>query len=231
MVLGADPDAKVKEWPDDPKPQGMEYRAAPNVREMTDYFAYHREMKMSQRCDSDDKVILNRFFSRRYEQGFTKPSLIKMVDRFFQSWGSEYDQPALAFTSTKMQDKLLIEAKMVKQDDVLDWMLGSMSDSGPFEDNKEMRKAVLLAGDCVNRYPDVVADILRMEGTPEVTRKRLSLLNAIIKAKVEHQPIPHGVRMPVMPAELTGAGRLRPQQDSFKKAMAGIPRKKERREV
>lgn len=227
MVLGADPDAKAKDWPDDPTPRQFQGRVSPPIRRLLDHFCYHRGMTMSMRCDDQDKSILGRYFAKKTSQGFTEASLVRLVDRFWQSWGSEYDKPALAFVSSKMQDKLIHEAEVVKDDPILTWMLDGMPDRGPFEDSREMRKAVLLAGDCVNRYPDVVASVLAVEGTLEATRERLNLLDTLVATKLSRGSLSYASSLARhLPDELQGPGSLRPLQPTLQLAIANIPRRK-----
>jgi hypothetical protein len=234
MVLGADPDAKIKEWPDEPINTASLYRCRPDVRELSDHFAYHKGMTMGMRCDTTDRVILNRLLSRRMDQGYTKESLRHMIDRFFQSWAKDYQLPVLAFVSKAVQDTLTREAEVVKGDPILRWLLDGMPDQGPFENCKEMRKAVLVRADneVMSRYPDVVADVLRIEGTYERTLTRLSLLNKLVTRKLQLSPFPVEVddaaMKRILPPELLGGGPLRLSQGTIQQAIGALPIKKAR---
>jgi len=206
------------------------------VWSLVSYFSYHKGMKMSQRNDDTDKVILGRTLSRRLDQGYTPESLKGMIDRFYQSYGKDYSLPALAFVSKPMQEKLTHEADVVKDDPILQWLLNGMPDRGPFDEPREMRKAVILAGDAINRYPDVVADILRIEGTYAATSSRLAFLDQVIGTKINrggHTPMgfPDDVIFPVarlLPPELRGAGPIRPRHDTVQAAIAALPIKRSR---
>lgn len=176
-VLGADPEQEVKEW--DESPTTRVWRVGKDVYALTQYFAYHPRMKMSQRHDATDTAVLNRLFSKRLKQGYSEETLRLMVDRFYQSWAADSNTPALVFSSNKVQDVLRSEADVAKTDPVLNWMLMGMPDRGPFDDSKGMRKALLLdGGDALFRCPELVADILRREADVPTTSSRLRELNA-----------------------------------------------------
>lgn len=205
VVFGADPDAPTKEW-DERKPKLF---ASKPVAALTNYFAYHPNMKMSQRCDDQDKLILHRHFSRALKKGYTDFTLRKMVDRFFQSWAADYETPAYAFVSRKVQDVLELEAEVVKDDPVLLWLLHGMPNIGPFEDSAEMRKCVLLnVGDALHVYPDYVADIIRKDAGYTKTADALEKFES----------------------ELDSIRPRRPKYDTIHQAIAAIPIKKKSRD-
>lgn len=179
-VLGADPEQAVREW--DESPTTRSYRVSRDVYDLEQYFAYHPRMLMTQRHNGQDKAILNRLFATRLKQGYSIPSLKNMVDRFYQSWAADSEVPALTFSSTVVQDVLRQEADVVKSDPYLNWMLMGMPDTGPMEDPKGMRKAVLLyAGDMLLQYPEKVADVLRKEADVETTGEHLSTLRLSLR--------------------------------------------------
>jgi len=166
IVLGADPDAEVTPWLDAADEYVPTVYASPPVRRLINHFAYHKDMKMSQRCNEQDKGMIGKLLSRRLKQGYTAESLTKMIDRFFQSWASEYDAPAYAFVSNKIQDQLLQEAEVVKNDPVLEWLLMGMPNTPLYLEPTEVRRAVLQASpDLTHRYPEYLADAIREDDT------------------------------------------------------------------
>ena len=202
MVLGADPDVEPNAWPE---PVAVPFMR-PDVYELTSYFSYHNGMRMSQRNDDADKMILARLFSMRLHQGYTMDSLKGMVDRFYQSYAKDYVLPALAFASKQMQNTLTREAEVVKDDPVLKWLLDGMPDVGPFTEPKEMRRAVLTSStEFTHRYPDLLADVLRVDDTPEGTVSRLAA------AEFEWT------------RSLKSVKDARPRYDTMQQAIAAIP--------
>lgn len=223
-VFGADPEAEVSAWSEYEGPT-RRYVSKP-VSGLTSYFGYHPQMKMSQRFDDEDKVILNAYFSKRLKQGHTDRSIRKMIDRFWQSWGSDTERPAFTFTSTKVQQVLVLEAEIVKDDPVLEWLLDGMPSNGPFEDSNEMRKLVTRHSvEGLFRYPDVVADILR----PETGNEGAVLLD--LEDAIDHklagsdQEVNYRFlqQRSTLPKELTGPGKLRPRHATVQAAIANIP--------
>jgi len=228
-VFGADPDASVTAW--------SEYEGQPRmfaskpVNALTTYFGYHPSMRMSQVFGDEDKTVLNAFFSRKLKQGHTDRSLKKMVDRFWQSWGADSSRPAYTFTSNKVQQELIKEAEIVKDDPILSWLLDGMPNSGPFEDSSDMRKIVLKFSDeGVLRYPDVVADLIRADNGNE--QDRLWFLENVIGLKLgtfkEEDLADEWVVLGLyttLPKELTSrrSTRIRPRRDTVQEAIANIP--------
>jgi hypothetical protein len=202
--------------------------ASKPVNTLTVYFGYHPSMKMSQVFGDEDKTVLNAFFSRKLKQGYTDRSLKRMVDRFWQSWGADSSRPAYTFTSNKVQQLLAKEAEIVKDDPVLDWMLEGMPNHGPFEFPAAIRKALLhCSNDVLNRYPELVADILRPDDAMEAAI--LWELEEVIVARLSRSKVPQFPELRkrvVLPKELEGAGPLRPRYDTIQEAIANIPLRK-----
>lgn len=238
VVLGADPDQEQREFPE--TQARTSFRARPEVYELTSYFGYHPRMKMSHRHDATDVAVLNRLFSSRLKQGYTSATLKSMVDRFYQSWAADSLVPALTFSSRVVQDALLREADVVKDDPVLNWLLNGLPDTGPVEDPKGMRKALLISQDeLLFRYPEVVADILRAEIGHAQTCTWFTLLDNLIKwnlgeledsgrnlpTEMDLQRMARA-RVHVPPVLLTGRRSprsVRAKQDTVPKAIASIP--------
>lgn len=198
-VLGADPDVEYKEFPEFTPTLFM----SRPVRGLVDYFAYHRGMKMLQRCNDTDRAILGRFFKQSLGRGYTESTLKSMTDKFWQSWGGDTDVPALSFVSSEMQDKLQqerkisderpevdetgdveIKARMTKHvfdDKYLKWLFEGMPDTG-IEGAREYRKLVVIHSKGLElRYPEVVADILRLERSEKWTIGALRYVNDLVQ--------------------------------------------------
>jgi len=226
-VFGADPDSETSIWEENTH-FVRKYVSKP-VNGLTHYFGYHPQMKMSQRFDEEDKTVLNAYFSRRLKQGHTERSIKKMIDRFWQSWGSDTERPAFTFTSNKVQQALILEAEIVKDDPVLEWLLDGMPSNGPFDDSNEMRKIVTRhADEGLFRYPDVVADVLR----PDTGNEAAILLDLedVISHKLHGDDRAVNYRFlqqrSALPKELVGPGKLRPRQETVSAAIASIPLQK-----
>lgn len=235
-VFGADPDDEDKGWEEVPRTANR-FVSRP-VRDMTNYFAYHRNMSMSHRFNEDDRNRMNMFFSRRLKQGFSPESLKRMVDRFYQTQAAETTFPSALFCTNEVQAKLMEDEPIEVPDDVLTWLIEGMeSDYGLFSDPKSMRKAVMTC--CYEghmRYPDVVADILRLDGSFTTTCYLLTALELAIDWNLGEE-INQGEAVQVgtlsdrvlLPQELNIKKRapksLRPHHNTVQQAVLGIPRK------
>ena len=177
-TFGADPDLPEKDW--EMSVSTPRYVSRP-VRELTNYFAYHKNMRMSQRCDEDDKVRLNVLFSRRLKQGFSAESIKAIIDKFFQTPEGQTAYPAPLFCTNDVQATLVEGVEMRANDSVLQWLVDGMPNNDDlFDDSREVRKAVLLTCDeALFRYPTVVAEILR--GDSREFHSRLTALEGLIK--------------------------------------------------
>lgn len=230
-VFGADPDEPTSSWEEAPTPRRVRMRNS--VYEMVNYFSYHPQMRMSMRCEEQDKAILARLFSRLIDKGFSTQSLKLTVDRFFQTWGGESKVPALAYASSKMQTQLLAEAEIVKDDPHLQWVLFGMPTSpSPFDSGtaKHIRNVVSqFCGDTLFRYPDVVADILSQDMYLEASLVTLGQLvdfhngtgSAPESASVQH--LGSLVHLPEELCSTTRKHRIRPIKASIHEAVAAIP--------
>lgn len=208
------------------------------VRDLTNYFAYHRNMQMRHRFNEDDRSRMNIFFSRRLKQGISAAALRQMVDRFYQTQATETEFPAALFCTNKVQDTLLPEAEVSTEDEVLRWLLDGMSSSGPFADSKAMRRAVILhAEESLLRYPDVVATILRKDLPFDDTASMLVALDRLIAWNLsdggdvgQDRQI---LRTIPLPKELASPGRspksIRKLHDDVKRAILGIPMRRVKR--
>ncbi len=225
-VFGADPDAPVKEWEEPVRP--MAVAPGKSVHGLATYFGYHPQMKMSMRFDNEDRLVLYRYFSRMLKKGYKETDLRSMIDRFYQSWAADSATPAYTFVSNRVQEQLQDGVAVVKDDPVLMWLLDGMPDDGPFEDSREYRKALVVSYDeALHRYPEVVADILRKDYSPQYVSTCVQALNDLIwyHESGEERPDMALFSGIPLPEELVSIRRrkLRPRQPSVAKAIAALP--------
>jgi len=185
--FGGDPDTPEKEWDENPRPKRNVVN--PKLMYLVNYFAYHKDMKsMTRMCPPEDKRILSYTFGRLLKQGYTEKSLQFIVDRFFQSWAKDAERPAMLFSTTKVLSKLLVEAEMSHDDPMIQWLLEGMPNVGPVYDPKSYRKAVLLACQESLRYPDVIADILRLGFRFSTAYEMLMALEQVVRYNLAGKP-------------------------------------------
>jgi hypothetical protein len=229
-TFGADPEDNDMGWTD--TAPANRYVSKP-VRELTNYFAYHRHMSMSQRCSDADKSMLNIFFSRRLKQGFSADILKDVIDRFYQSSAGQVEIPAPLFCTNDVQNELMSDADVTKDDEVLQWFLDGMPNDGLFSDTREMRKAVILyCEDALLRYPEVVADILRTDDPEPHTSDRLAALEELVAWNLGTHDVDTGQLQETLasislPKELASRGRspksIRKRHETVKQAIVAIP--------
>jgi len=179
-VFGADPDKPTEYWSDMPTTT-TRYVSKP-VRELTNYFAYHRHARMSQRCNEEDKARRNMFFSRKLKQGFDAASIKAIIDRFYQSPAGQYEHASALFCKDSVQKELAEDIDIHNNDVILQWLLDGMpSDCTDLTDAREVRKAILLNCDeSLLRYPEIVAEIVRVDDPEPYLSQRLSALEDLI---------------------------------------------------
>lgn len=189
-VLGADPDSPENEWDESPRHTVRcvgQFDA--RLSYLINYFAYHKAMEsMNRLCPPADKRILGYTFARLLKQGYTEQSLKFVVDRFFQSWARDTERPVMLFSKKDTLMHLLTEAEMVSKDTILQWLIEGMPNIGPVEEPKEYRKAVIMTCDECLRYPEVIADILRLGFGYPTLSKMLESLEAIVKYNLAGKP-------------------------------------------
>lgn len=203
------------------------------VRDLTNYFAYHRGMRMSQRCTDDDKSMLNIFFSRKLKQGFSADILKDVIDRFYQTSAGQTDIPAPLFCTNDIQNELMFDADVTKDDEVLQWLLDDMPNGDLFTDPREVRKAIILyCEDGLLRYPEVVADIIRTDDPEPYLSDRLEALESLIMWNLEGHDADIGqlqetLASITLPKELASPGRspksMRKKHETVKQAIVAIP--------
>jgi hypothetical protein len=180
VILGADPDApaKVTDWEEYPP----SVRFNPRTAGLVHHFGYHPSMSMRQRFNDFDKTILSGHFSKMLQRGYSHTTLKEMINRFWQSWGAEYDTPATAYVSNAMQEKLTAGISPTKLDTYMDWLVAGMPDDGPLDDPSHIRQAVVLAStDLTHRYPDVVAEIVKMNRGFSLSRRLIIAADQLIR--------------------------------------------------
>jgi len=230
-VFGADPEAEDRGWEDVRTSQGV-FVSRP-VRELTNYFAYHRNTRMSQRCNEEDKSRLNIFFSRKLKQGFDSASIKEIIDRFYQSPAGQHEFASALFCKDDVQKELMEDIDIGNSDPVLQWLLDGMPNSGPFTDPREVRKAIMQECDeSLLRYPEVVADIIRIDDPEPHLSRRLASLESLILWNLADNSEDAGQLQDVLciitlPKELASRGRspksVRAKHGSVKDAVMRIP--------
>lgn len=227
--FGADPDAPHTEW-ETPKSR---YVSKP-VSELTRYFTYHRHMKMSQRCNEEDKTILNVFFSRRLKQGVPSDNLKQLVDRFFQHPAGEHEFPARMFCKTEVQQDLADDILVRSRDPIIQWLVEGMpTDDFIFDQPRDTRKSVLLNCDeSIMRYPEVVAEILRRDYREPWNTDLLVALETLVcwnlgKLDADPRQALEALCKISLPRELgterPSPSAVRPRQNTVLEAVLAIP--------
>jgi hypothetical protein len=179
VVLGADPDAPAKEddWEELPS-----QRFNPRTVGLVHHFGYHPYMRMSQRFNDFDKKILSRTFNLLMKRGYSSSAIREMIDTFWQSWGAGYDEPAVAFVSSTMQEKLTAEVPISTDDIYMEWLVQGMPDNGPVDDPSHIRQAIVLAStDLTHRYPDVVAKIAKLDRGYSISRRLIVSADQLVR--------------------------------------------------
>lgn len=236
-TFGADPDAPEKEWTT--SAPASRYVSKP-VRELTNYFAYHKDMKMSQRFNDEDRSIMNIFFSRQLKKGFTPASLRNTVDRFFQSPAGQHEYPARMFAKTEVQQSLNEESYIQIKDPIVQWFIDGMpTRTELFDYPKDVRKCLLLyADESMLRYPDVLADVIRNDWREPVFTNMVTALEDLIRWNLygegDATPLLDTLANISLPDELQTKSRsvsgLRPRRDTVLQAVTSIPRKRPKQE-
>lgn len=230
-VFGADPEAEDRGWEDMRTSQGV-FVSKP-VRELTNYFAYHRNTRMSQRCNEEDKSRLNIFFSRKLKQGFDSASIKEIIDRFYQSPAGQHEFASALFCKDEVQRELMEDIDISNSDPVLQWLLDGMPNHGPLTNPREARKAVMQeCSESLLRYPEVVADILRIDDPEPYLSPRLAALESLILWNLGNNDEDAGqlhddLVNVSLPKELESRGRspksMRAKHASVKDAVMRIP--------
>lgn len=241
VVLGADPDAPVKEWEEAP-----DYvRFNPRTMGLVHHFGYHPSMGMNQRFDDFDRKILSGCFSKLLKRGYSHTSIQEMINTFWQSWGADYDTPATAFVSTPMQEKLTAEVPISTTDIYMEWIVQGMPDDGPLDDPSHIRQAIVLAStDLTHRYPDVVANIAKLNRGYTISRRLIVAADQLIRWNLGEDIPDFDIYETLdvlgkidMPAELKTSqpspSRIRRKWDRLSQAVAHVPiaRKKNARAI
>lgn len=225
-VLGADPDAPEKPFPEYTP---TVFTSKP-VRHLTDRFAYHKGMRMNQRFNEEDRAIMHRFFSQALKRGYSERTLSELVDVFWQTWGADASFPAKVFVSNDMQTKLAQHKPVEIADPWLVWLHDGMPDTVPMA--SQLRRAVLVAGRGIElRYPDVVADVIRRDGDPEWTAEALQFVSDVVRwhlGEIDWVPRSRVELRLDLPEELTNLknrapNKLRAKHDTVRRAIAAIP--------
>lgn len=188
-VLGADPDKKVA-WDDDdtdverPRPPGWTYNRS--IVDLVNHFAYNPRMKMSQRCNDDDKSVVANWIVRCRRKGYTDEQIKKAINVFFMSYAAEYSEPAYAIVSNTLQDRIFDAAElMTLEDPIMQWMIAGMRDDGPVDDPRGTRQMVLTSGgQALKRYPYLVWQIISSDSRMFWKKQLVKDINLLIDWKL-----------------------------------------------
>lgn len=192
-----DDDGDAYDW-DKPRPRPTFFRR--NVKDLIEYFSYHREMNMSKQVESEDKALLGYTFQRLIKGGYSEEALQRAIDVFFQSLASDSKRPARAFMSTEVMDSCLEGVAIVLDPDeypLFHWLLEGMEDTDVLSEVKDKRKAVILTCHESFRYPEVICEILSADKSFAATYAMLSSLEEVVKYNLAGKPydtndvIPH----------------------------------------
>lgn len=230
-VFGADPDVQQTDFP--------EYQPTLYLRGelagLVSNFSYAPQRRLSHRIENTEKAILAKCFGQALRDGYSVSAINTMIKRFWQSWGSNAEQPVYVFVSKGMQDELREAVKTrPPEDPYLLWLFNGMPDNGPFQYHKvlNMRKAVMTNDNVQLQYPDVVAAILREDNHPEWTYDQIKVVSDLIKwhnGDLEEAPVVDPFLRSVLPSELLpGEHRhpsyLRPRFNTVHQAIAQATR-------
>lgn len=185
VVFGADP-SDDSDW-EDYVSNNLAYNK--RISPLINTFVYHKNLKMSQRVDADDRKVLAAFFNRRLKAGVAPPTLYSLIEKFYGSPYSQGPTPALSFVSNKVQDALVGEVDVDVSDKYIKWLSDGMPDTDLFDDCSDVRKWLLLSSDeSLLRYPDVVAAILKSRGPIRPLLDDLEALVAWNLGMVDERP-------------------------------------------
>lgn len=230
-VFGADPDVEHTDFPEH---QPTLMLRGP-VALLVSNFAYAPQRRLGHRIENTEKAILAKCFGQAMRDGYSLDAINLMIKRFWQSWGSNADQPAYVFVSRGMQDSLREAIKtQPPTDPFLLWLFEGMPDRGPFKYHKvmNMRKAVMTNDNVQLQYPDVVADILRQDNHPEWTYDQIKVVSDLIKwhnDELDEPPVVDHFLHSVLPSELLPGDHrhpsyLRPRFNTIHQAIAQATR-------
>jgi len=216
VVLGADPDAPARET-DWEEFTPIQRTTNPRTVRLVNYFGYHRSMTFNQRFNDFDKKILSGYVSKMIKRGYGQHDIQEMMDKFWQSWGAEYSEPAPAFVSVRMQEALTTGYTPNTTNLAIEWLLHGMPNDGPFDDPSDVRRAVVLcSGELTHRYPDVVAEIIGLDKGYAFTRRLLLAADDLVQWNLGHDPASfdidhtlHELRNIELPNELKSNKRAR----------------------
>jgi hypothetical protein len=202
MILGQDPD-DVREKPAEKTPTPTKAKKPRGAYELADHFMFHPKSLMSQSYTPQDRRILMATFKRLLDGGLTRPSVVRMINNFWEHpTFSRYSSPVEAFSSKAVQKSLLETTEVVVLDDnpVLTMMANDFTRGDvdlPWHSSADgdLGKAVMLrCMDACYRYPEIVADIATAwngEFTHPEFLATLDALNDLVRWHCAQQSVDH----------------------------------------
>lgn len=206
MILGSDPDDKREELPAKPA-----RKAAPRTpRDLADAFMYHPKSLMSQNYTHRDRMILMATMKRLMDGGLTKPSITRMINRFWtHPTFPSYSNLVEAFSSRTVQEALMADVSVTVEDNnpVLNMMANDF-DRGdndlPWNTTADQQLAKVVMMRCMDacyRYPEVVANIAQMWNGAfddyEFLRV-IDALNSLVRWHTAQESIDHDAVMSIL---------------------------------
>jgi len=231
VTFGADPDKEDKPWEDSRSTTPQAYRG--RVGSLVNAFAYHKNLKMSQRMEAEDKAILAGFFSRKIKAGVSVSTLRLLIDRFYSSSFSSTSFPAKVFVSSDAQTSLSSDIDVEHNDPYLDWLLAGMPTSETIDDSDYLRKLMLIESDQgLLRYPDVVATCIRVGKGSSAIASMIIALEDLIRWNLGEEEVRPDVSLLSkvgLPPELATNRRspmlLRPPAPNVKQAIMRLKKR------
>lgn len=228
MILGSDPDDERVELP-----VKSARKAAPRTsHDLANMFMYHPKSLMSQNYTHRDRMILMATMKRLSENGITKSTISRMINRFWtHPVFPTYSNHVEAFASRTVQESLMSEVD-VQVDDanpVLNMMANDF-DRGeidlPWEPQADQQLAKVVLMRCMDacyRYPEVVANIAQQWNgnfsDPSFLRT-MDALNSLVRWHTSQESIDYEDTMGVL-GNVTLPSELHSTEPTMLRAPAG----------
>lgn len=202
MILGSDPERVPDSETPKPKRKKPRFRIRqqeykqrkPEVDSLVSYFIHNKKILMTHTLTEQDRQIVRKTIRLLLDGGLTNVTIRLMMEKFFSNDNFiQAESPVLMFASQKVQ-KMLMDAVGIQLDTYTDPVLMFMVNdfnrddlSLPWEvsSDETLREAIIMHGmEICYRYPEVVADMVRMYaddfGNPSFI-KSLDALNALVR--------------------------------------------------
>lgn len=215
MILGSDPDDEREELPVKPA-----RKASPrNFLDLANMFMYHPKSLMSQNYTPRDRTILMATMKRLAESGVTKPTISRMINRFWtHPVFPSYENHVQAFASRAVQQTLMSDVDVQVEDSnpVLNMMANDF-DRGeadlPWDRRADQQLAKVIMMRCMDacyRYPEIVANIAQQwngDFSDISFLRTIDAFNSLIRwhtaqESIDHDDIMKTLECVTLPSEL-----------------------------